>query len=203
MGRTSDARDRLLEGAIRLFQACSYHHVAVSDLCDYAGVKKGSFYHFFESKQDLTLQALDLKWEQTRRYLLSHAFSPHRSPAERIRRQFEIAFGYARSCHASEGHVSGCGFGNLALELGAQDEIIRQKLDEIFKDWTDLIRQVLEYAVRGGQILTSDPQTVARGILAFLEGSIMLAKVSNHPESIRELTDQALLLAGLESPAHV
>ena len=201
MGRTSDARNRLLEGAIRLLQSRSYHQVGVSDLCVYAGVKKGSFYHFFKSKQGLVLHALDLKWAQTRRYLIRHAFSSNRPPAERIRRQFEIAFGYARSSQDSTGHVSGCGFGNLALEMGAQNELIRRKMSEIFQDWSGLIRQVLEDAIQDGFNLPSDPDTTARGILAFLEGTIMLAKISNHPESIRELTGQALLLAGLKSEA--
>ena len=57
MGRTSDARERLIATAIELIRARSYESVGVDALCNHAQVKKGSFYHFFPSKQDLMPRA--------------------------------------------------------------------------------------------------------------------------------------------------
>ena len=62
MGRTSDARERLIASAIDLIGARSYRAVSVDDLCAHAGVNKGSFYHFFPAKRDLALAAIDLQW---------------------------------------------------------------------------------------------------------------------------------------------
>jgi len=59
MGRTSDTRERLLEAAIDLLWASSFGAVSVDQICEGAGVKKGSFYHFFESKIDLAIAAYD------------------------------------------------------------------------------------------------------------------------------------------------
>jgi len=57
MGRVSDARQRLLDATIDLIWQNSYGAVTVDDICERAGVKKGSFYYFFPSKTDLVVAA--------------------------------------------------------------------------------------------------------------------------------------------------
>ncbi|MBL8945826.1 MAG: helix-turn-helix transcriptional regulator, partial [Myxococcales bacterium] len=59
MGRCSDARGRLVATAVALFRERGYTAVSVADICDAAGLKKGSFYHFYASKLDLALDAID------------------------------------------------------------------------------------------------------------------------------------------------
>ena len=59
MTQVHDTKQRLLDTAQKLFYARSYEDVGVQEICQEAGVKKGSFYHFFPSKRDLTLAILD------------------------------------------------------------------------------------------------------------------------------------------------
>ena len=66
MGRTSDARERLHQAAHDLFTLRGYAAVGVQDLCDRAGVRKGSFYHFFPSKDDLAGAVIDTWGSQFR-----------------------------------------------------------------------------------------------------------------------------------------
>ena len=49
MGRTSDAKERLMAAALDLTWEESYGAITIDDICRRAGVKKGSFYYFFES----------------------------------------------------------------------------------------------------------------------------------------------------------
>ena len=62
MGRTSDAKDRLMQAALSLLWEENYGGVTVDDICKRAEVKKGSFYHFFESKADLAVAAYEDHW---------------------------------------------------------------------------------------------------------------------------------------------
>ena len=66
MGRTSDARSRLIESAFALWFRRSYADVGVSEICAAAGVQKGSFYHFFPSKTDLAVAVVDEVEQQFR-----------------------------------------------------------------------------------------------------------------------------------------
>ena len=60
MGRTSDARERIVRAATRLFLTRSYHAVGIDELCAAADVGKGSLYHYFSSKSDLAKAVIDL-----------------------------------------------------------------------------------------------------------------------------------------------
>ena len=75
MGRTSDAKPRLLAAAGELFQDKGYHAVGIQEICDAAGVNKGSFYYFFSSKRDLVLAAIDAQVEMYQQELMQPAFS--------------------------------------------------------------------------------------------------------------------------------
>ena len=57
MGRTSDADERLMTAARDLMWEESYGSVTIDDICARAGVKKGSFYYFFDSKAALAVAA--------------------------------------------------------------------------------------------------------------------------------------------------
>lgn len=48
-----DKPRRILDVALRLFQEKGFHATPVSEIIDEAGISKGLFYHYFESKNDL------------------------------------------------------------------------------------------------------------------------------------------------------
>jgi TetR/AcrR family transcriptional regulator, transcriptional repressor for nem operon len=195
MGRTSDARERLIDTAVGMIRARSYATVSVDDLCRNAGVRKGSFYHFFPSKRDLALAALDAWWDATRSEVLEPAFQPDLPPLQRIERAFQrVAAQQARNRERS-GHVQGCPFGNLALELAAQDETIRQRLEATFARFGAYFERALEDARATGALpADADVPGTAQALLAYLYGSILLAKTANDLSVMERLATRALRL---------
>ena len=91
MGRVSDARERLLNATLELIWRESYGAVTVDAICERAGVKKGSFYYFFDSKSQLTAEALKHHWESLRP-MYDPIFSPSVPPLERFRRYFDFLY---------------------------------------------------------------------------------------------------------------
>jgi TetR/AcrR family transcriptional regulator, transcriptional repressor for nem operon len=67
VGRTSDARTKILASAQSLIELHGYSAPSVAEICQAAGVPKGSFYYFFESKQALALAVIDERWAAERR----------------------------------------------------------------------------------------------------------------------------------------
>ena len=84
MGRNSDARDRLLAAADTLFRDRGFSAIGVAEICSVADVNKGSFYHFFESKQALLLEVIEASWDETG-MLASWETPPPVSPVEQLR----------------------------------------------------------------------------------------------------------------------
>jgi TetR/AcrR family transcriptional repressor of nem operon len=66
MGRVSDAKQRLMDAILRLIWTGSYGSTTIDLICEKAGVNKGTFYYFFESKADLAVAALDADWQVQR-----------------------------------------------------------------------------------------------------------------------------------------
>jgi len=52
-------REELLELALRLFMTVGYERASVEQITRDAGVAKGTFYHYFASKQDLMVQLVE------------------------------------------------------------------------------------------------------------------------------------------------
>jgi TetR/AcrR family transcriptional regulator, transcriptional repressor for nem operon len=187
MGRPSDARKRLISAAIREIFAHSYASVSVDDLCAKAEVTKSSFYHFFPSKHDLALEALDVYWQNVKSHIIEPAFATEMSPQERILRLFDLSYETQRKIWENTGSLQGCLAGNLTLEMSSQDEAFRMKLDGIFSSWIGYIEQAIRAGVEQGAFITPDPAATARAVFAYMEGVWLLARSSNDPASIAQL----------------
>ncbi len=85
------------------------------------------------------------------------------------------------------GHMPGCPFGNMAMELSTQDEVLRQKVDGIFRSITHYLRAAISDAVQNGTLPEVDEEATGEAMLGYLEGIHLLAKARNDPELIRRL----------------
>jgi len=198
MGRTSDARQRLVESSLELIHSQSYSTVSVEDLCKKAGVNKGSFYYFFPSKHALTLEALEAYWQKSKTEVLEPAFLTDIAPLARINRVFEMAFQFHQLHHTGEGGLFGCLLGNLTCELGSYDPQVRQKLQEIFVEFYAYFEVALYEAQGRGELAHNIfVPDAARGLVAYLQGLILMAKAHNQVSLIKELSSNALRMLGV------
>jgi TetR/AcrR family transcriptional repressor of nem operon len=197
MGRTSDARGKILSAAQTLIEERGYTALGVAEICAAAGVPKGSFYHFFESKQALALTVVDEHWTAQRRQW-TELLGSDRPPLRRLRDLFEATETVQRTGQRDHGNVVGCLFGNLALELRNQAEDVRHRLQEIFDAQIDLIEQVVTEAhERGDVAATVDTREAARSIVAQLEGRVLFAKLLDDPGQLEAVWRNCLALLGV------
>ncbi|MEW6542238.1 MAG: TetR/AcrR family transcriptional regulator [Nitrospirota bacterium] len=194
MRQTADTKERILSSALDLIYARSYAAVGVQEICEHAGVKKGSFYHFFPSKQALTLAALGRQWNDARHRVWEAALTGRRPFRQKLERCFELFHEHQCGAKAKTGRVPGCPFGNLALELGTQDEVIRRKVDEILRECTGYVERALCEAIAAGELPDRDTVVAAETIVAFMEGAMLMAKTRNDPKLIKDLSRGLLRL---------
>uniref|UniRef100_UPI0031D09FF7 TetR/AcrR family transcriptional regulator n=1 Tax=Saccharothrix mutabilis TaxID=33921 RepID=UPI0031D09FF7 len=197
MGRSSDAREKLVEAACELMRGRGYGAIGVAEICERAGVRKGSFYYFFESKQALTVEALRQAWQGESagwRAVLESEDHPFRRLEALLRAQ-------AQSQHDSKrdvGTVRGCLYGNLTLEVGRHDEAVHACLKEIFDEQVVMVHKVLLEAYTDGHLpATRASRDHARAVLAQLEGMVLFAKLDNDPHHLDTLWPQVEGLLGI------
>src|SRR5260370_25241673 len=88
MGRTSDAKYKILNAAQSLLELRGYCALGVGEICKAADVPKGSFYYFFESKEVLALAVLDEHW-RVQRADWERVLGGDGPPLERLRQLVE------------------------------------------------------------------------------------------------------------------
>jgi len=182
-----DTRQRILEVAKSRFHNRSYADVGIKEICDNAQIQKGSFYHFFPSKRDLVLAVIEDFADDWAHGFVAEAFDPKLQPMERIDYMIDAAYFWQKAAKDLEGHMPGCLFGNLALEISTQDDVLRAKLIAVFRQAKARFQDTLEQAVSKNEIAPLDTERTAEAMLAYLEGLILLAKASNDPETIYRL----------------
>jgi len=195
MEQVHDTKQRLLDTAQELFYSRSYADVGVQEICQKAGVKKGSFYHFFPSKRDLTVAMLNESWTAYREHILANAFAQDVPPLQRIERLLDIVYQHHKRTKEQTGQILGCPYGNLAGEMSTQDEVIRERVNRIFRDLEEPIEKALDEAMQVGDVAELDSRATAGAMVAFLEGISLMAKTRNDPEVVRKLGPAMLKLA--------
>ncbi|MFC8665302.1 MULTISPECIES: TetR/AcrR family transcriptional regulator [Streptomyces] len=200
MGRTSNAREKILTAAESLIGQRGYSALGTAEICKVAGVPKGSFYYFFETKEALALAVLDEHWE-TQSADWSRVLRGGGEPLQRLRQLFEETEAGQRAGQQSCGTVSGCLFGNLTLELSNQTEAVRSRLQGIFDAQVDMVEEVVAEAAERGEIAIGDPREAARSVVAQLEGQVLFAKLYNDPQRLDVLWRNCLAILGARLPA--
>jgi len=175
--RSSDARDRIVATAARLFLQRSYHAVGVDELCATAEVRKGSFYHYFSSKSALATAVIDLHADVFQTRLANSAAT---TPAQMLHAIPDAIGAIQNALEAQFGRAVGCPFGNLAAELSTTDEDIRAHLARRLAAMQGQLAGICRQAASLGVLREgTDPDQLAHALLAQYQGIILLAKLND------------------------
>jgi TetR/AcrR family transcriptional repressor of nem operon len=199
MGRTSDARERILRAGVSLIETHGYSDLGVAEICAEAGVPKGSFYYFFASKEAMAQAVIEEHWSEQRRDWAG-ILAADAPPLERLRGLFEATEAGHRAGKQSCGSVVGCMFGNLTLELSNQTEAIRVRLQEVFDDQATMVAAVIAEALARHEVTVADVPAAAAAVVAQVEGQVMLAKLYNDPDRLGLLWANCSVMLGVRMP---
>lgn len=202
MGRVSDAKERLMEAVRELIWTGSYGRTTIDQICAKAGVKKGSFYYFFDSKADLAEAAIDEEWER-RRPELDSLFSPTIPPLERLKRYCDYGYRFQQEIRCKCGCVLGCPLFSLGAEISTQEAKLQKKVQSIL----DYKRKYLETAIRdahaAGLIHAPDAAAKAKTLFVYYQGLLTQARIENNLDVLRDALRGTYDILGVEQPEAV
>jgi len=200
LARPNDTRHRLLEAATSLIWESSYGSASVDAICHRAGVNKGSFYHFFPSKSELAVAALESEWE-ARKPQWDACFSPLVPPLERLSRLQARCVEEQARLAAENGFVVGCPLFSLGSEVGTQNEPIRRKIDELLGFHLRYLESAIAEAHARQHIHAPNPAAKAQIVLSYVEGQMTRARIQNDLAPILEIQAGLFDILGVGAPA--
>jgi TetR/AcrR family transcriptional repressor of nem operon len=178
MPRPANLRVRasLLEAGERLIHERGYNRAGVKDIVDAAGVPKGSFYSYFDSKEALLVEVIKRYWgdlEARHGALLKDDATP---PLARI----GAFFAALADDHELHNFTLGCLLGNMALETSTISLRARATLTGLFGRWEDHLTATLAEAQQRGELPSDrDARELASALIESWEGAAMRGKVTH------------------------
>jgi len=174
------SRSSLIREAKTLMLAKGYSGTTVHEICKAAAVSKGSFYHFFHSKEQLGLAVLEEYFSSTFQSLMNGPFVEIDDPIQRALALIEHAEAISDDIWAE-----GCLLGSFAVDLSQASPKIREQISIRFLRLEREFAQIFEAAGLGKSgDDTPAPEELAGHFIAAVEGSIVLAKAHNDSKCI-------------------
>ncbi|MCW8928892.1 MAG: TetR/AcrR family transcriptional regulator [Gammaproteobacteria bacterium] len=177
----NDTKEALLRSGMELLTEKGYSATGIDEILRQVGVPKGSFYHYFGSKEVFGLELIQYYSSFFRHKLDKFLTDQSLSPIERL-----IAFSEdAVNGMAHYNFKRGCLVGNLGQEMSALPEPFRAQLKTVFYDWQLKVQKCLEAAKEAGQISDDvDCQQSAYIFWVGWEGAVLRAKLERCPDAL-------------------
>ena len=202
MGRVSDAKVKLMDAVRELIWTGSYGSTTIDQICEKAGVKKGSFYYFFESKADLAETAIEEDWK-VKRLELDSIFSPTIPPLERLRKYCDFGYKIQAEMKAKYGCVLGCPLFSVGAEVSTQEARLQKKIESMLDHKRKYLESTIRDAHAAGIIEAPDAAAKARTLFAFYQGVMTDARIRNDLEVLRDSLRGTYELLGVKEPTAV
>lgn len=176
--KKDDTKARLIETGAELMHRNGYTGTGIQEVLTACGVPKGSFYHYFKSKEDFALAVVDFHAQRMLKGTDELFANSALGPLDRLRRFFQLMIDRLADCEHPLGR-SGCPIGNLVQELAPTNPAMRERLDLIMTGMEDRMAVTLRQAREQGEIPARlDPEETARFISSSWQGAILRAKAA-------------------------
>jgi TetR/AcrR family transcriptional repressor of nem operon len=173
-------KDEIISKSIDIFTKQGYNGTSMNDLARACGLLKGSFYHYFESKEELMKATLAAVIEYFRLKVFSIAYDETLLPKERLVKMREKAIKIAI-------RNQGCFIGNMTLETAHTTPTFKELLQTYFEEWTKALAHIFE-----SKYQPQYAEKLAQQTIMEIEGAMMMLKLTGNHQFIQDCYERAI-----------
>ena len=187
--KTKFNKERLLSEGVELFSEHGYHGIGLNGILNTVKIPKGSFYHYFKSKEDFGAKVVDFYTEMTKQQL-TQVFADTTISGFTALQHF---FNKSIEAHLGEGKKHGCLAGNLGAEISDTSEVCRIAVERSMRVTRDTFETVIQRGQTDGSIRQDINSVVLADILLnSFEGALLRMKVEKSGEPLYQVRDVIL-----------
>src|SRR5262245_29245276 len=173
-GKETTTRERILEVGAKAISDKSFNSCGLSEILSLAKVPKGSFYHYFQSKEDFGVALIEKSSEEFVEILRPILSDRKKSPLQRLRAVFELN---REHCMAN-GAARQCLIPKLALETSQLSEPVHAAVKCAYDQWSALLARVIREAQAAGEVgRHHDPDRLANVLVMLWEGATIRMQI--------------------------
>ena len=174
------SKEKLVRAARKLMLAQGYPITSVDDILEAAGVSKGSFYHYFDSKEELALAAMHEFLADGAALMMDGPFRDIADPRKR-----SLAFLKHVESVAMRLWDHGCLLVMFSVELAGTSPKVREETSAVLLDLIERVGSILRPLTKegGGNILMT-ASAMANMYMAIIDGSLVYARATGDSSCI-------------------
>lgn len=187
MAKKIDARLRMINAALDLFQLYGVNATSVDLVLSESKTGKSQFTHYFKSKEGLVHAVLQYLHE-----VIESGQTPtgyHVKSWKDLDHWFQSYIDFQKSVNFERS----CPIGTIGNDVTNEQEILRQDI-RIFLSWSrsQLARFFIEKKAKGEMVSTANPEGLADFCISIMQGGMLLTKIKREPDMFENAKSQAL-----------
>lgn len=186
VSQRQDTRTALLDAGLDIMLEKGYSNTGLQEVLSSLGVPKGSFYHYFDSKEHFAIEIIrrfDESYSANLQRVLGNA---HETPLQRLQSYCQAA----RDSLAAQECKKGCLIGKLSQEMAEQSEVLREELSLVMRKHRELFAHCMAQGQQLKEITASrSADELAEFFSSGWGGAVMRAKTERSTEPIEIFMD--------------
>ncbi|CDR07447.1 TetR/AcrR family transcriptional regulator [Streptomyces iranensis] len=180
-----ETRQSLLDAARRIVAAKGYAAVGINEILAAAGVPKGSFYHYFGSKDAFGEAMLKSYFDDYFATMDGIVADKGKSSAEHLMRYWQKFY----DTQAVDDCQGGCLVVKLGAEVADLSEVMRVATKVGTAAIVDRLEQMIADGVADGSVSVDDsPRATAEALYSLWLGASIMAKIHRSPDHLDRAT---------------
>jgi TetR/AcrR family transcriptional repressor of nem operon len=193
-----ESKTRILQAALRVIRAKGYTATRVEDLCAAAGVTKGSFFHHFDSKEELAIEAAAYWDELTAGFFQSAEYHARPTARERLLAYIDLR----KALLTGDLPEFTCLVGTMAQELYQTEPAIRDACARSIGGHAQTLEADIAEAMRDCDLRPEwTAESLALHTQAVIQGAFIVAKAKGHARFAADSIDHLRRYIELLFPA--
>jgi len=193
MRKGEATRQRIIAEAAPIFNQRGFQGCSMQDLMTATGLEKGGLYRHFANKEELAAEAFRFSVAQNLKIRTEHLDEISNS-IDKLKRAVHLFVELPSTI------PGGCPLMNTAIDADDGNPALRDLARKGIQDWRARLVHIVETGITAGEIRRStDPRRIANTLIATLEGALMISRLENNSNALRDAQNTLdALLTSLE-----
>jgi TetR/AcrR family transcriptional repressor of nem operon len=177
-------KEQLLNVGLETLLTNGYHGTGIKEVLDKLGVPKGSFYHYFRSKEVFAAEVIKFYADDLNHRLSAAVADKGELGLPALKHAFRLLVSEHK-----EGS-GGCILGALASEIAETSDVCRLALQTEVDNWHCMMMVIIQQGQDTGEIRTDlDARMLAKMAWNCWEGSVLRMKIEGRPDPTEEVVE--------------
>ncbi len=141
-------KEEILETGYQVLRKNGYHNVGINQILKEAGIPKGSFYNFFESKEDFARQVVEFYGCNNSNWIEGLFKESKETPINKLKSFYQLLVNY----NEQDNYEGGCLVNSMSNEIGRNNDLLAKELNQQFVSWLQVIADVVAKGQEMGEI---------------------------------------------------